>query len=67
MYFERFQKDSAEVPGFVMPESIAVWDFFLAEQRRTSCRRSLRDWSLLWQVRNHVSHAGASRGGFSLS
>jgi predicted O-methyltransferase YrrM len=33
MHFERFQKDSAEVPGFVMPESIAVWDFFLAEQR----------------------------------
>ncbi len=33
MYFERFQKDSAEVPGFVMPESIAVWDFFLAEQQ----------------------------------
>lgn len=33
MYFERFQKDSAEVPGFVMPESIAVWDFFLAEKQ----------------------------------
>ena len=33
MYFERFRKDSAEVPGFVMPESIAVWDFFLAEQQ----------------------------------
>jgi predicted O-methyltransferase YrrM len=34
MYFELFQKESAEVPGFVMPESIALWDFFLSEQRR---------------------------------
>jgi predicted O-methyltransferase YrrM len=34
MYFERFQKESAEVPGFVLPESIAIWDFFLTEQQR---------------------------------
>jgi predicted O-methyltransferase YrrM len=34
MYFERFQKESAQVPGFVTPESIAIWDFLLAEQQR---------------------------------
>jgi len=32
MYLERFQKESADVPGFVAPESIAIWDFLLAEQ-----------------------------------
>jgi predicted O-methyltransferase YrrM len=34
MHFERFQRESAEVPGFVMPESIAIWDFLLTEQER---------------------------------
>jgi len=34
MYFERFQAESADVPGFVLPESIAIWDFFLNEQER---------------------------------
>jgi hypothetical protein len=36
--FEEYLKRSKDVPGFVMPESIAVWDCLLAfQQHRQIC------------------------------
>jgi predicted O-methyltransferase YrrM len=43
MYFERFQTESAEVPGFVLPESIAIWDFFLSEQQKEQVTGALME------------------------
>ena len=35
MHFFRFQKEFSELPGFVMPESLCIWDFFLGFQSQT--------------------------------
>lgn len=35
MFFSHYQKDFADLPGFVMLESLAVWDFFLGFQSET--------------------------------
>lgn len=35
MHFARFQKEFSDVSGFVMPESVCVWDYFLQFQSQT--------------------------------
>jgi len=35
MHFLRFQKDFGELPGFIMPESLCIWDFLLELQSQT--------------------------------
>jgi predicted O-methyltransferase YrrM len=35
MHFLRFKKDFDELPGYVMPESLCIWDFLLELQSQT--------------------------------
>ena len=43
MQFARYQRDFSDIPGFVIPESMAIWDFFLSKQREDGKTGSLME------------------------